>query len=170
MKFDAVQNCNSFCPRILVRSRKVLFLTPLSPSQWRCNKCLCILTAFSGPPNASLLKNRNLSRATLFKISFIIWITKNERRLKSTLQILSSLFWYIIFLHLGVAHLRMFQNKKLKFFIIGTKVDCSNSHSLRSFGRLRGVSKIIYQNLLTTLQNRLFRLAIIFKKHNTNVL
>ena len=52
------------------------------------------------------------------------------------------------------ANPRMFQNKKLKFFIIGTKVDCSNSHSLRSFGRLRGVSKIIYQNLLTTLQNR----------------
>ncbi len=54
------------------------------------------------------------------------------------------------------AHLRMFQNKKLKFFIIGTKVDCSNSHSLRSFGRLRGVSKIIYQNLMTILQNRIF--------------
>ena len=69
------------------------------------------------------------------------------------------------------AHLRMFQNKKLKFFIIGTKVDCSNSHSLRSFGRLRGVSKIIYQNLMTTLQNRIFQLAIIYnKKHNTNVL
>ena len=113
-------------------------------------------------------------------------ITQNERRLKSyiitifliirsgiidycrvvwgrilLLQILSSLFWYIIFLHLGVANPRMFQNKKLKFFIIGTKVDCSNSHSLRSFGRLRGVSKIIYQNWLTTLQNSHFRLSII---------
>ena len=62
---------------------------------------------------------------------------------------------------LAKANPRMFQNKKLKFFIIGTKVDCSNSHSLRSFGRLRGVSKIIYQNLMTTLQNSHFWLAII---------
>ena len=69
------------------------------------------------------------------------------------------------------ANPRMFQNKKLKFFIIGTKVDCSNSHSLRSFGRLRGVSKIIYQNLMTILQNRIFGwLLFKNKKHNTNAL